>query len=244
MHAAREKTTPGPTSGADPAPLVVGPVHDAASLAAACRRRLETPAPDVFEIRLDRLVPPPAAWDLLLRRQIILTARHPLEGGPKGLDAAQRRRLLLEHLEVADAIDLELRSLPGFRDVAAAAAQAGAARIVSFHDFRGTPSVERLREIAERAAEAGADIVKIATTTNTPAELARLFAFAAEPAAVPLACMGMGALGRLSRLLLASTGSALVYCALGEANAVGQWPVAEFRAALGQLAGGSKKPRR
>lgn len=244
MHAAREKTMSGAPAAPDPAPLLVGTVHDADSLRAACRRQLDPAAPDVFEIRLDRLVPPTEAWDPLLRRQIILTARHPQEGGPAGLGVADRRRLLREHLEVADAVDLELRSFPGLRDVAAEAAGAGAACIVSFHDFRSTPSVEKLRELAGRAAEAGAEIVKIATTTNTPAELARLFAFASQPSPVPLACMGMGALGRLSRLLLAGTGTALVYCALASANAPGQWPVREFRRALGLLAGSTRSLRR
>lgn len=232
MHAARQNTTSGPASFGQLRPSLVGTVHDEASLRAARRRQLGLLAADIFEVRLDRIVPPPEAWEALLRRRIILTARHPAEGGPAGLGLAQRRRLLRDHLAAADAIDLELRSLPGLRGLAEEASAAGAALIVSAHDFRTTPSVAKLRETAQRAAEEGADIVKLAVTTNTPAELARLLTFAAEPQPAPLACMGMGALGRISRLLLASTGTALVYCSLAGANATGQWPVRDFRAAL------------
>lgn len=229
MHAARKKTT---ALGKAALPQLVGTIHDSASLEVARRPRLDPQGPDVLEVRLDRIVPPDAAWEAILRRRVVLTARHPAEGGPKGLAAAERRRLLHEHRPLADAVDLELRSFPGCAALAEEAKAGGAELIVSFHDFGDTPPVAKLREVAARAAAVGADLVKVATRTDTPAALARLLTFAAEPQAVPLAVMGMGRFGRISRLLLAQAGTALVYCALAGANAPGQWPVGEFRRAL------------
>lgn len=238
MHAARQKTTSARSLLDDcPRPLLVGTVHDAPSLAAAVR--LKNDAPDLLEVRLDRIVPDVPAWSKLVRHPLILTARHPREGGAGNLSLQARSSLLMEHLHLAAAVDIELRSLPALDWLLAEAKDEGALRIVSHHDFRGTPTLARLRTIARRAAAAGADVVKIAVTTDSPSALARLTAFAAEKHPARLALMGMGALGRLSRLILGPFGTELVYCSLASANAPGQWPVREYRSALQQIASGA-----
>jgi len=50
-----------------------------------------------------------------------------------------------------------------------------------------------------------------------------------------VAVMGMGALGKLSRLILATAGSYFTYGYLGEAVAPGQWPVQRLRALLAEI---------
>ncbi len=47
--------------------------------------------------------------------------------------------------------------------------------------------------------------------------------------------MGMGPLGKLSRLVLAKAGSCLNYGYLRVANAPGQWEAAELGALLGRI---------
>jgi 3-dehydroquinate dehydratase-1 len=47
--------------------------------------------------------------------------------------------------------------------------------------------------------------------------------------------MGMGGLGRVSRLTLAKLGSLLNYGFLGEANAPGQWPARQLKDLLNDL---------
>jgi 3-dehydroquinate dehydratase-1 len=73
----------------------------------------------------------------------------------------------------------------------------------------------------------GADIVKIAVKTETVAEVSRLLALL-EDASGPLAVMGMGALGRASRLLFAKAGSVLNYGWLDKPQVPGQWSAKEF----------------
>ena len=46
-------------------------------------------------------------------------------------------------------------------------------RIISFHDLKATPDYRDLQAKARRAKSLGADIFKVATRTDTPAQLAR-----------------------------------------------------------------------
>jgi 3-dehydroquinate dehydratase-1 len=161
----------------------------------------------------------------------ILTVRHPQEGGRGELTATARREAFLRLMENAAMIDLELRSLPTMRRVREEAAAAGIRVIGSFHDFQKTPSAPKLREVLDRASDAGVDIVKIATITSQPSDVARLLDLFAR-ASVPLSVMGMGPLGSPSRLLFAACGSVLNYGWLDQPNVPGQWSALALKEAL------------
>jgi 3-dehydroquinate dehydratase-1 len=211
-------------------PLVVGVIASLADLATA--QRLRRP-PDAFELRLDRLA---RAADRLtadvrkLNASLIITARHPAEGGANNLSPSARRDLLRRFLHAAAYVDVELRSLRSCEAVVDTARSATVRVIVSYHDFANTPSVELLLEKAEEAAVAGADIFKVATRTDTPAQLARLLSFYENaPAKIPISAMGIGKLGRAARLTLGRSGSALNYGHLGRARVAGQLSLHDLR---------------
>jgi 3-dehydroquinate dehydratase-1 len=107
-------------------------------------------------------------------------------------------------------------------------------RVVSFHDFRRTPDLPRLREVVRKSARAGADIVKIATYLRDAKDLVALLILQAGTK-VPLATMGMGPLGKVSRLVLAATGSRLNYGYLDKPQVEGQWPALELARRLGEV---------
>lgn len=195
--------------------------------------------PDFFELRLDALLPHLDEIENALgkfRAPSIITARHPREGGMNALCAGQRRELLLRFVPHAAYVDIELRSATPLKSVIAAARKAHVPLIVSMHDFRRTPSRAQLQKSVRAAHKLRADILKIATRVDRPAELSRLlesFALAAREQRV--AAMGIGTLGRASRLLCAQRGSALNYCHLGEPAAEGQLSVTQFRTLLRSL---------
>jgi 3-dehydroquinate dehydratase type I len=85
---------------------------------------------------------------------------------------------------------------------------------------------------ANNAKALRADIFKVATRTDTPMELGRLFEFITKNRVnVPLAVMGMGRLGAISRVLLARAGSVLIYASVGAATDVeGQMSLKQLRA--------------
>ena len=166
---------------------------------------------------------------------VLVTVRRPDEGGQNGLDAAARTRLARPFLPVAALLDVEIASLEEMRPLVEEARAAGAIVVASFHDFSGTPALETLRRLRDSAVAAGADIVKFATTLRSVADVATLGALLEEPDHPPLSLMGMGALGRVSRLLLARLGSVLNYGYLDRATVPGQWPAARMRELIREL---------
>jgi 3-dehydroquinate dehydratase-1 len=189
--------------------------------------------PDFFELRLDCLFPIRDEVEKRiphLRAPLIVTARHPSEGGANNLPAGRRRELLARFLPYAKYVDIELRSVDSLHSLVP---HSDAARILSLHDFDSTPTPRSLHAKARKAKSLGATIFKVATRTETPAQLARLLEFISEDEVdLPVAAMGVGNLGALSRVLLAGCGSCLAYASLAEANIEGQMPVAELRSAF------------
>ena len=165
---------------------------------------------------------------------VLLTARHPAEGGMGSLSSSRRRACLEEYLTLARAVDIELRSVPSMARLMEAATRRRVRKVISFHDFRGTPSLMRLREVLRRSQSAGADIVKIATHIGSVRDLGVLLQLQAS-ARAPLATMGMGPLGKVSRLVLAAAGSRLNYGYLDKPQVPGQWPALELVRRLGEV---------
>lgn len=213
-------------------PRVVGVIASRADLERAVRMRRP---PDLFELRLDRLAGMADEVEKVLprlRTPLIITARDPREGGANKLRLRQRRDLLARFLSHADYIDVELRSARTLRALLAIAKAKNVRQIISFHDFKSTPSARLLVAKAHNAKALHADIFKVATRTDTPTELGRLLEFITKnPVNVRLAVMGIGRLGAISRILLARAGSVLIYASLGPATDVeGQLPLEQLRA--------------
>ena len=211
-------------------PKTVGVILNRVDLQRALRMRK---SPDLFELRLDRFVPHLGELRAAIHRlpaPLIITARHPREGGANNLPASRRRALLLEFLPCAKYVDVELRSVSALRSVLHTAAQKGVAIILSCHDFKTTPAPIDLDRLVRRAHSTGATIIKIATRTDTSAQLDRLLQFfERHRRSSVLAAMGIGRLGRTSRRELARRGSALNYAHLGSAAVSGQLSVEELR---------------
>jgi len=201
---------------------VIGTIHTPGGFAAARKSRL-----DGVEVRVDTLPKVPSLARLeSVPLPVLLTVRRPDEGGSRPWSDAERLAHYLALLPGAAALDLEMRSA---RKLARVIEGRGRRPLVlSFHDFEGTPSLAKLRAVEARARDAGADVVKIATRTETAAEVARLLTLLDERRG-PLAVMGMGKLGRASRLLFARAGSVLNYGWLDRPQVPGQWSAADFQ---------------
>ena len=215
---------------------IVGSVHTLPGLRAAARLR-KGEGIDIVEVRLDCLAKHEGKLaDLLnrIRLPILLTARHPGEGGSGSLTAPRRLQLLGTFLPFASLVDVELRSAGAFADLLAAARRRGTEIVLSFHNFALTPGDGALGKKQREARALGADICKIAVQVKKTADLARLLGIQAR-AAHPLATMGMGPFGKVSRLVLPLAGSCLAYGYIDRPQVVGQWPAAVLARRLKEI---------
>src|SRR5262245_21609708 len=171
---------------------------------------------DLFEVRGDL----GRDLDLLTlvraRPRPLLYACHPVSEGGQWDDADTKgRRLLLQEAVKRgfDYVDVEYRS--GLLNVAAE--KAGRGLVVSHHDLSGTP--QDLDSLYAGMAEMGADIVKIAVTPRSIADVGRLVAFARDRALAsgpPLLPIALGPLGVLTRVLGGRWGAPFTYACAGE----------------------------
>ena len=223
--------TGGSSANDRPHPRIVGIIMSSASLDFAIRMRKP---PDLFELRLDHLVPMVDELEnklSRLRAPLIITARHPQEGGTNKLSTRQRRDLLFRFLRRAHYVDVELRSASALNPLLKLARRRKIRRMISFHDLKSTPDSRRLRVKARAAKAHGADIFKVATRTDTPAQLARLLAFVTKKDVdLAVSAMGIGKLGAISRVLLSRAGSVLVYASLRDSDIEGQMSLEQLRA--------------
>ncbi len=219
-------------------PLIVGAVSSAATLEGLSQVTLAVDECDVLELRLDSIDLP---LEELTRHAshlplpLLITARHPQEGGDRGLSTEQRIALLEAHLPHAALMDIELRCATEMLPLIRKAQAQGLGVIGSFHDFTHTPSEDVLRGAVDFGLQHKLNAVKIATQLNSPDDLARLLHVLTTEKRLPLSIMGMGQLGRVSRLLLAKCGSLLNYGYLGKSNAPGQWPARRLKELVKEL---------
>ena len=225
---------------------VVGTIHTPQALAAALKLRRSSV--DFLELRVDAFAD--GRLESLesqisrLPAPLLVTVRHPKEGGANQLSPGQRRALFKRFLPHAAVLDVELRSAGQLADVLAAARERRIATVLSHHDFRTTPSLERLQELARTAAETGCDVFKLATVTRSPQALAILMELLASHKTprgpqsrlgMSLAVMGMGEFGKISRLALGRAGSVLNYGYLDKPQVPGQWPAVLLKQRLLEL---------
>ena len=209
--------------GKIPACALVGVIASTDELRLATRMRAP---PDLFELRLDHLPDLQVSQLSRLSRPLIITARHPAEGGKR----CDRKNLLRKFLPYAKFVDIELRSLRELREIWAEARRLAVGRICSVHDFKRTPELSVLRKQFSRSRKANADVFKLVTRADRLRNLLTLFEFLwTQSSLVPVCVMAVGKLGPISRLLFREAGSAFIYAPLRHALHDGQLTLSQLR---------------
>ena len=160
---------------------------------------------ELVELRLDYLSGDIHFRELLDNRPgpVLVTCRRESDGGKYG--GSEESRLSILRMAIAEGveyIDIE-------EDIANQIARFGnTKRIVSLHDFRKTPT--DLHAIHARMSTLDADIVKIATLANTPADNIQMLDLM-RSAKIPTVGICMGEIGTPSRLLAGKFGAPFTY---------------------------------
>lgn len=179
---------------------------------------------DVVEIRLDLMAEPDVARCCgLFNKPLLFTNRPVWEGGAFNSFEDDRVQPLFAAVDLQAAyVDFELRADPQLRNQLLQAMQSSPTRmILSWHDFKSTPTAKELAGIVGQMMDSGAHIGKIVTTAHSPADVLRVLNLQerALAAGFPLSCFCMGEAGRISRLATLYLGGYMTYGALSDVRA-------------------------
>lgn len=195
--------------------------------------RVEAHRPDLIEIRLDYLEGPYELDEIrsVSTLPMIATNRGTDQGGLSPEASPERMGPIIRACEAGfEYADIEL-ALPQAGQIAERIKDLGAKVIISHHDFKGTPSKERLNEIMTGMLGAGADICKIVGTATSPEDNLTYLNLIQMNPSVSLVSFGMGTTGLLSRVFSPLFGAAYTYASseAGRESAPGQLTVPELR---------------
>ncbi|HEX7861733.1 MAG TPA: type I 3-dehydroquinate dehydratase [Verrucomicrobiae bacterium] len=186
---------------------------------------------DLVELRLDGF-PDFEDW-IRIGKQIehqgtpvLVTIRDGSEGGKWDRGDTQRWPLLESAIRSLSGVDVELESalVPA---VAELCGQLGKLSVFSYHNFSETPPREALESKLRRAKRLEG-IGKIAATANQPDDVETLRSLLRGNPNGPICVIGMGPLGRETRLQFPLEGSCFTYGYLDTPGAPGQYSAPEL----------------
>ncbi len=195
-----------------------------------------SPAIQMAEIRLDRCPLTEDEIETVFSSSdtpLIATCRVAGDGNGTWEEAEAKLQAAIETGAAFVDLELEAPKEVGKR-LRRACSEYGTRMIRSAHFFDGTPSLEDLRETADRCRKFGGEIIKIAVSAGSEEEVTRVLSLYDEYEEGRLVAFAMGEAGRSSRLKCLRLGSPFTYAALTseEAAAPGQWPYSEMTEAL------------
>jgi len=189
------------------------------------------PMVDMFEVRIDLIG---SSWRQVtsqLKKPWIACARRKDEGGKWGGKETERLKTLHDAVGLGAAIiDVELAT-PALDDIIRDIRKK-AKCLISYHNFKNTPSLDNLRQIVSRQLAAGADICKVVTTACSFADNLVVLKLVAEFSSTKnIVSFAMGAKGQISRILCPLVGGYFIYASVGEGkeSAEGQITVKDLR---------------
>jgi len=219
-------------------PCIAVPFRDRTPPAAI--RKAKREGAGIAELRIDLFSSAAPAHVLREIRKFhafptIATLRSRREGGSWRGGEKERLSLFRAVLPRVDAVDIELSSGTILKEVAGAAHKAKKTVIISFHDFRKTPSAPRLAAVLRQAKSRGADIVKIAAFARSADDVKRLADFTLANRSKNLIVIAMGKKGTVSRILFPALGSLVTFAHGGQRTAPGQLSCRALAGLLKQL---------
>lgn len=133
-----------------------------------------------------------------------------------------RKTQLLTAIKAGAAyVDIEVESENDFKRALIQEAQRQECKIiVSYHNFERTPDRPELEQIITRCFDSGADIAKIACKVRTVKDNARILGILTDSR--PLVVLGMGQLGKITRIVGPYLGSQFTYASLSDGKETGE----------------------
>lgn len=194
--------------------------------------KVKSEGADIFELRVDKFKNIDRKYVLnfinLIRKNrlpIIVTIRSIKEGGEKFISDSKRLELFKSMIPLVDVLDIELSSKNIIKEVVESAHERGKLAIISYHDLKKTPKVDKLEEIIREAKKSGADIVKIAVFAKTQNDVLELTKLTIKNREKNIIVISLGDRGLISRVFFPFLGSLLTYTFIDKPFAPSQLPL-------------------
>ncbi len=194
------------------------------------------PFVELFEVRIDLIGDDWRELVKQLEKPWIACNRSADEGGSWRGSESKRREELLSAIEMgASIIDVEL--VTGNLKEIVQLIKKKAKCLLSFHDLKGTPPLDRMREIVQREMEAGADICKIVTTAQRFEDNLAVLQLISDFPRKRVVSFAMGPLGFASRILCPLFGGDFTYASIeaGKESASGQITAGDLKKIYGMV---------
>ena len=188
------------------------------------------PDVDLWEVRIDLIG---KGWQKVatqLKKPWIACNRRVEEGGKGSRRDSQRIKELLSAIELgASIIDVELGTT-GLPDIVKEI-KGKAKCLISYHNLKETPPLDRLRQIVVNQLAAEADICKVVTTARLFNDNFSVLQVIKDFPQNKVVAFAMGTAGQISRVLCPLVGGYFTYTSLaeGKESAEGQITVTELR---------------
>lgn len=188
------------------------------------------PFVDLFEVRIDLIG---TGWKKLvngLKKPWIACNRRPEEGGKWQDGETKRLEELMAALELgASIVDIELGT-PGVEEVVKNI-KGRAEILVSYHNLKETPELDKIRQIIINQLAVGADICKVVTAARSFQDNLTIFKLISLFPSNNIIAFCMGEEGRISRILSPLMGGYFTYASVsqGKESAAGQVPANVLR---------------
>ncbi|MBP2046606.1 type I 3-dehydroquinate dehydratase [Methanobacterium aggregans] len=188
---------------------------------------------DVLELRIDAMEDP-FSVDVKgiikdIKHPVIATNRMKAEGGFFKGTEEERVKILVECAKYAEFVDIELQTA---EEDLSKIIKASKSTIISYHDFKRTPSCSELLKVVRRELEIG-DIAKFAvmpTSINDTLIVLEVLSQVKNTIGI-----SMGNIGRYTRVVAPLFGSPITFASLDKESAPGQLDIKNTKNILNEI---------
>ena len=193
---------------------------------------------DYAEIRFDFLKPKDVPYTLELiknnLKRCVCTLRPKKEGGKFSSNEKERISILKLISEYSPfLLDIEFQTIKKNKDLQKYIKKSKTQILVSWHDFKKTPSMNDLLRTQKKMAKFSKNI-KIVTSAKSLVDSTKIMSLYNPDNQINLIAFCMGEIGRHSRILCLYLGSPFTYVSLGKPVAPGQFSLDEVKSIFGK----------
>jgi 3-dehydroquinate dehydratase-1 len=218
-------------------PRIVAIIHDQVSVRAL--KTLREQGADILEARIDLFHSSEIESIIKSLKKIketshlpvIGTIRRPADGGRKSMSENTRLEIFKAITPLVDCVDGEIDA-PITDEVIRLAKRRKKKVIISYHNFKETPSAQQLVKLIRKGKAKGGDIIKLALMSRTEEDVTRLLGLTYQHKDDHIITISMGKKGQITRMIAPFFGSLLTYGYVDSPIAPGQFSIGELKRAF------------